>query len=71
MDTAVAVLREYPDNTNWNRTWVANHIMFHNFEVYGGRGYGQASFKFWRAPDSMTEHRTTLAHTDLSTPLSI
>lgn len=57
VDTVVAVLREYPENTNWNRTWVANHIIFHNYEVYGGRCYGQASFKFWRAPDSMTEFR--------------
>ena len=57
VDSAVAVLREYPENTNWTRTWVANHIFFHDFEVYGGPCYGQASFKMWRAPDSLTEHR--------------
>lgn len=57
VDTAVAVLREYSDNTNWNRSWVANHIFFHNFEVYGGRCYGQAGFRIWSTPDSLTRHR--------------
>ena len=57
VDTAVAVLREYPEGTNFNRTWVANHIIYHNYELYGGRCYGQASFKFWRPPDSKTKHR--------------
>ncbi len=61
VDAAVAVLREYPDSTSWNRTWVANHIFFHNVEHYGGRVYGQANFKFWRLPDSLTEHRAFAA----------
>lgn len=54
---ACAVLREYPEGTNWQRSWVANHIVFHDFEHYGGRAYGTGSFRFWRLPDSMTEHR--------------
>lgn len=54
---ACAVLREYPDGANFNRTWVGNHIMYHHADYYGGRAYGTGGFKFWRAPDSFTEHR--------------
>lgn len=57
VETASAVLREYPENTSWNRTWVANHIFFHNYEFYGERCYRSRSFRFWSAPDTLTEHR--------------
>ena len=33
-DTAVDVLRFYPENTNWTRTWIANHIFFHENNKY-------------------------------------
>src|SRR5205085_11442355 len=37
-DTAVDFLTHYTDNTNWSRTWVANHIFYHNTKAYG-RGH--------------------------------
>lgn len=57
VDTACAVLREYDDNINWGRAWVVNHILFHNYKHYGRRCYGQSTFRFWRPPDDLTEHR--------------
>jgi hypothetical protein len=62
INAACAVLREYPDHTNWSRTWVANHIIFHDYDYYGGKAYGQAGFRFWSLPDSFTENR---AYSDL------
>lgn len=51
-DAAVELLRHYPESTNWGRTWIANHIMYHN----SGR-YGQSSFRFWSPPSNMLKDR--------------
>ena len=51
-DAAVDFLKFYPEDTNWNRTWVANHIFFHET-----RRYGQASFNYWSLPNSLIEKR--------------
>lgn len=58
-DAAVAVLREYPDNSYfWARTWVANHIIYHNTKLPSGRqAYGPASFRFWTLPDDLVGGR--------------
>jgi hypothetical protein len=37
-DTVVDFLTHYTDNTNWYRTWVINHVFFHNSKAYG-RGH--------------------------------
>ena len=51
-DAAVDFLRFYPNDTNWRRTWVANHIFYHET-----KRYGQASFNFWSLPNSLIEKR--------------
>lgn len=51
-DAAVDFLRFYPQGTNWTRTWVANHVFFHETH-----SYGQASFSFWRIPDDLISNR--------------
>jgi hypothetical protein len=40
-DVAADVLARYPANTNFDGTWVANHIFFHE-----SKRYGRASFSF-------------------------
>jgi hypothetical protein len=51
-DAAVDFLRFYTNETSWNRTWVANHIFFHE-----GKRYGTSSFRFWRAPTDLLAQR--------------
>lgn len=51
-DAAAAVLRCYPDNTNWARTWVSNHIFFHETGKYS-----RGTFKFWRTPSDLLKDR--------------
>ncbi|PIE00053.1 MAG: hypothetical protein CSA79_05520, partial [Thiothrix nivea] len=34
-EAAVYYLAAYPDNTQWNNTWVANHIFHHTSKSYG------------------------------------
>ncbi|MFN3202622.1 MAG: BRCT domain-containing protein [Bradymonadia bacterium] len=51
-DAAVDVLRFYPENTNWLKTWVANHIFYHEEGKYGRRG-----FKYWRRPSTLLKYR--------------
>ncbi len=51
-DAAAAVLRWYPDNTNWPKTWVANHVLFHDT-----RRYGRHRFQFWRVPEDTLSNR--------------
>src|SRR5438552_376637 len=38
-DVAADVLAAYTDETNWSRTWVANHIFYHQTRRYGRRGF--------------------------------
>ena len=56
-DAAVEVLRHYRDSTTWNRTWVANHIFFHNMTRYNRPVYGQAGFMLWSMPDDLLKDR--------------
>ncbi|APR75439.1 Hypothetical protein A7982_00785 [Minicystis rosea] len=52
-DAAALVLSFYDDGTLWQRTWVANHIFFHDAKKHTRR-----RFKFERrAPQSLTQHR--------------
>ena len=51
-DACSAVLRRYTDQTNWPRTWVANHIFFHETGKYS-----RGSFKFWRIPNDLLKDR--------------
>jgi hypothetical protein len=44
-DTAVDFLCRYTDQTNWPRTWVANHVFYHETKKYG-----RSSFGFWGPP---------------------
>ncbi|TNE49953.1 MAG: hypothetical protein EP343_10320 [Deltaproteobacteria bacterium] len=65
----VQFLRWYPSqkdnwyaNQTWNKTWIANHIFFHNHKKRGGeKQYGSSSFKYGgyynKAPDSLCKHR--------------
>lgn len=51
-DAAVDTLRFYPESTNWLKTWVANHIFYHEEGKYGRR-----SFKYWRRPSTLLKYR--------------
>jgi hypothetical protein len=51
-DAAVEVLRFYPENTNWNRTWISNHIFYH-----GTGEYGRTRFSFGQRPSTLLKHR--------------
>ena len=51
-DVAVETLRFYPEGTNFERTWIANHIMFH-----AAKRYGRAWFWSRRVPDDLLKHR--------------
>jgi hypothetical protein len=39
-DAAVSFLSAYPDNTQWDRTWVANHIFYHDSKRYSSSSFG-------------------------------
>ena len=41
-DTAADFLARYTDATNWNRTWVANHVFFHHEK----KAYNRSRFAF-------------------------
>lgn len=51
-DVAVDFLRFYKDDANWRRTWVANHVFFHETKQYNS-----SSFEYWSEPSSLTEKR--------------
>jgi hypothetical protein len=51
-DAACAVLRAYTDRTNWSRTWLSNHIFFHETGKYT-----RGRFTFRRAPSDLLKHR--------------
>ncbi len=51
-DAAVDFLRFYTDATNWNRTWVANQVFFHD-----SGSYGSSSFNFWSQPTDLLAQR--------------
>lgn len=51
-DACVDVLSRYTDETNWNRTWVANHIFYHQTKQYN-----RSRFNFGTPPDNLLKHR--------------
>lgn len=51
-DAAVDVLRFYPDDTDWTRTWIANHIFFHETKKYRRR-----TFRVDRRHSNLLTHR--------------
>src|SRR5262249_6349250 len=52
-DTAVDFLCQYTDQTNWPRTWVANHVFYHETKKYG-----RGSFRFWSGlPGGLLKNR--------------
>lgn len=51
-DSAVEFLRHYNESTRWNKTWVANHIFYHE-----DKRYGQGSFHYWSAPSDLIKDR--------------
>lgn len=53
-DTAADVLAAYPDDTNWDRTWVANHVFFHETGSYNRNRF---TFGYHNRPGSLTKHR--------------
>ena len=54
-DVAVDVLMRYTDDTNWNGTWVLNHIFYHEKKNYGRSGF---RFGYREKPSpSDTKHR--------------
>jgi hypothetical protein len=51
-DTAADVLAHYNDDTNWRRTWIANHVFYHEL-----RQYNRNRFTFAKPPDNLLTHR--------------
>ncbi len=59
-DVAVDFLMRYTDNTNFDRTWVYNHVLYHEKKNYGRSGF---RFGYREKPSpSDTKHR---AYADL------
>lgn len=42
-EAAIHFLAAYQENTNWNQTWVANHIFYHQTRNYGWNRFGYIS----------------------------
>lgn len=51
-DAAVDVLRFYPEHTDWTRTWIANHIFFHETNKYKRK-----TFRVDRRHSNLLTHR--------------
>jgi hypothetical protein len=51
-DACVDVLAQYPNDTRWFQTWVANHVFYH-----GTKSYNRFSFTLYRKPDSILKYR--------------
>ena len=51
-DAAAEVLRFYPEQVNWNRTWICNHIFYH-----GTGKYTRRRFSWWRCPRDQLKNR--------------
>ncbi|MCA9541934.1 MAG: hypothetical protein KC620_23720, partial [Myxococcales bacterium] len=51
-DAAVEVLCRYTDDTNWSRTWIANHLFYH-----GTGEYGRRRFRFRKRPSTLLKYR--------------
>jgi hypothetical protein len=44
-DVACDYLAAYTNDTQWLRTWIANHVFYHESKLYG-----RTSFRLWQAP---------------------
>ncbi|TXH70235.1 MAG: hypothetical protein E6Q83_06825 [Thiothrix sp.] len=44
-EAATHFLANYTDDTNWQQTWVANHIFYHETHAYGAAQFGYISAK--------------------------
>jgi hypothetical protein len=51
-DTAADFLASYTDTTAWVRTWVANHIFYHNTKAYN-----RGRFTYRGKPGDLLQHR--------------
>src|SRR5262249_16607690 len=51
-DAAADTLAHYTDDTNWARTWISNHIFYHET-----RKYNRSSFSFYSPPTNLLSHR--------------
>ncbi|MCB9746324.1 MAG: BRCT domain-containing protein [Alphaproteobacteria bacterium] len=51
-DAAVQVLRFYREDTNWAKTWIANHVFYHETGKYS-----RASFKLRPRPSTLLKYR--------------
>jgi hypothetical protein len=51
-DAAASVLAHYTDRTNWRRTWIANHIFYHETGEYN-----RNRFTFGSPPANLLKHR--------------
>ncbi len=54
-DAAADFLSGYTDSTNWNGTWVANHIFYHETKEYGRTRFFYSSY--YSSPDNLTKDR--------------
>ena len=54
-DVACDVLAAYTDETNWNDTWVANHVFYHEAGDYGRSTFNYSYYK--SPPGTLTKHR--------------
>jgi hypothetical protein len=51
-DTAADVLAHYTDDTHWQRTWVANHVFYHQ-----SKAYNRNRFTYYGTPKSLIKER--------------
>ena len=51
-DAAICFLSAYPNDTQWERTWVANHIFYHD-----SKRYSSSSFGYIRNRGELLKHR--------------
>src|SRR4051794_17707315 len=56
-DAASEVLAHYPENTNWDRTWVLNHVFYHDYRQNKRKLYTRSQFTLYRRPDSLQKYR--------------
>ena len=51
-DSVADVLAHYTDDTPWNRTWIANHIFYHQTKAYG-----RDHFRLYPLPKNLLKDR--------------
>ena len=56
-DAASEVLAHYPESTNWDRTWIVNHVFYHDFRQDKRKLYTRSQFTLYRRPDSLQKYR--------------